>query len=166
MNSERKSLVIYFRRADENYAVGYIDKGNIEVIAEYIRDLIWADLFKVEPQNPYFKEYNTCIEESRERQNSHNAPIIDKNLDLTPYEVIYIGAPVYGGEMPEEMVTALKNLDFTGKIIRPFVTHEGSGLAGIPNQLKKICKNAKVKNGLAIRGSIVYEAKDQVQNWL
>ncbi len=36
----KKSLVIYFSRADENYAVGYIDKGNTEYIAEYVRMLL------------------------------------------------------------------------------------------------------------------------------
>ena len=44
----KKSIVIYFSRADENYGVGYIEKWNTEVIAEYIQELAWADLFKVE----------------------------------------------------------------------------------------------------------------------
>jgi hypothetical protein len=44
----KKSIVIYFSRADENYGVWYIEKWNTEVIAEYIQELIWADLFKVE----------------------------------------------------------------------------------------------------------------------
>ena len=58
---DKKSLVIYFSRADENYSVGYIDKGNTEYIAEYVRDITNADLFKVEPLVPYSKEYNVCI---------------------------------------------------------------------------------------------------------
>lgn len=58
---DKKSLVIYFSRADENYAVGYIDKGNTEYIAEYVRDIVGADLFKVEPLVPYSKDYNTCL---------------------------------------------------------------------------------------------------------
>ena len=44
-----KSLIIYFSRADENYAVGYIDKGNTEIVAEYVQELTGADMFKVEP---------------------------------------------------------------------------------------------------------------------
>ena len=43
-----KSLIIYFSRADENYAVGYIDKGNTEIVAEYVQELTGADMFKVE----------------------------------------------------------------------------------------------------------------------
>ena len=47
-----KSLIIYFSRADENYAVGYIDKGNTEIVAEYMQELTGADMFKVEPLVP------------------------------------------------------------------------------------------------------------------
>ena len=39
-----KSLIIYFSRADENYAVGYIDKGNTEIVAEYVQELTGADV--------------------------------------------------------------------------------------------------------------------------
>lgn len=53
--------------------------------------------------------------------------------------------------MPEEMVTALKDRDFTGKIIRPFVTHEGSGLANIPKEIKEVCKGATVLDGLEVK---------------
>lgn len=163
---DKKSLIIYFSRADENYSVGYIDKGNTEVIAEYIQKLTGADMFKVEPEIPYAKDYDTCINEAKERQTSHNAPIKEDIPDISSYEVIYIGSPVYWGDMPEELVTALKDLDFTGKIIRPFVTHEGSGLANIPSQIKEVCKGAEVMNGLAIRGSAAGSSKNKVEEWL
>ena len=103
-----KSLVIYFSRADENYSVGYIEKGNTEVIAEYISDITNnADLFKVEPLNPYSKDYATCINEAKERQRNHNAPIALPVPSISDYEVIYIGSPIYWGTMPEELFTAL-----------------------------------------------------------
>ena len=163
---DKKSIVIYFSRAGENYSVGYIDKGNTEVIAEYISDIIGSDMFKVEPANPYAADYNTCIKEAKERQASHNAPIVKEVPDLSEYEVIYVGAPVYWGDMPEELVTALKNIDFTGKTIRPFVTHEGSGLANIPNQIKEVCKGANVVEGLALRGSSVNSSRNKVEEWI
>lgn len=164
---DKKSLVIYFSRADENYSVGYITKGNTEVIAEYIKDIINADLFKVEPKNSYSKDYDTCIKEAKERQTSHNAPIIESVPNINNYEVIYIGAPVYWSYMPEEMVTALKDIDFTNKIIRVFTTHEGSGLGSIPTQVKQICKGAQVlDDSIAIYGSHVNTSKDEIEKWL
>ena len=136
---DKKSLIIYFSRADENYFGGSlktIEKGNTEVIAEYIKDITNADMFKVEPLVPYSKDYMTCINEAKERTKSHNAEIKEKLVDISNYEVIYVGSPVYWGGMPEELFTALKDLNFNGKIVRPFVTHEGSSLSNIPNQLK------------------------------
>ena len=61
---DKKSLIIYFSRADENYSVGYVEKGNTEYIAEFVRDIVGADMFKVEPLVPYAKDYKTCIEET------------------------------------------------------------------------------------------------------
>lgn len=163
---DKKSLIIYFSRADENYSVGYIEKGNTEVIAEYIKEITGADTFKVEPEVPYSKEYMTCIEEAKERTRKHEAPIKENIKDISPYEVIYIGSPIYWGGMPEEMFTALKELDFKGKIIRPFTTHEGSGLSNVPNQLKEICVGAQILDGLAVIGSQAKNSKEKVENWI
>lgn len=165
----KKSIIIYFSRADENYFGGtmkYIEKGNTEVIAEYIRDITEADIFKVEPLVAYSEDYMQCIEEAKVRTRNHNAPIKENVPDISSYEVIYVGSPVYWGGMPEELFTALKELDYTGKTIRPFVTHEGSGLSSIPNQLKDICVGAKVESGIAITGSQVNSAKVKIENWI
>lgn len=68
--------------------------------------------------------------------------------------------------MPEELVTALKTKDFSGKTIRIFTTHEGSGLGNIPNQIKRVCSGAEVVDGLAIRGASVNSAKNRVEDWI
>lgn len=73
---DKKSIIIYFSRADENYFGGtmkYIEKGNTEVIAEYIRDIVGADIFKVEPQVPYSADYMQCIEEAKVRTRNRNS---------------------------------------------------------------------------------------------
>jgi len=166
---DKKSIVIYFSRADENYFGGemkYINKGNTEVIAEYIKDIVGADIFKVEPLNPYSSKYMECIEEAKVRTREHSAPIKENIPNLSEYEVIYVGSPIYWGGMPEELFTALKGHDYSGKIIRPFVTHEGSGLSGVPRQLKEICAEAEVTSGLAIVGSQVNNSKSKVEEWI
>lgn len=76
---DKKSLVIYFSRADENYAVGNIEKGNTEVIAEYIQDITGADLFKVEPAKPFSKNYRECCREAMEEQRQNARPVL-KNI--------------------------------------------------------------------------------------
>ena len=166
---DKKSLIIYFSRADENYFGGemrYVDKGNTEIIAEYIKEITNADMFKVEPLNSYPADYMKCIEEAKVRTKEHNAPIKKEIPDISSYEVIYVGSPIYWGGMPEELFTALKGHDFNGKTIRPFTTHEGSGLSGVPRQLKEICIGSVILEGLAIEGSQVKNSKQKVEDWI
>ena len=160
-----KSLIIYFSRADENYAVGYIDKGNTEIVAEYVQELTGADMFKVEPAVPYAKDYKTCIEEAKQRIG--NAPIKQKPGDIPEYDIIFIMSPIYWGTYAPEIETALEGLDFSGKKVRIICTHEGSGLSGMPADVKRMCEGADVDlKGLAIKGSQVRESKDKVRAWL
>lgn len=160
-----KSLIIYFSRADENYAVGYIDKGNTEIVAEYVRDMTGADMFKAEPLVPYSADYNTCIEEAKKRVG--NAPIKESLTDISAYDTIYIMSPIYWGTYAPELETAIKDLDFTGKKVRVITTHEGSGLASVVRDVKKNCKGAIVdEKGLAIKGSQAKNSKATVERWL
>lgn len=161
----KKSLVIYFSRADENYAVGYVNKGNTEYIAEYVKDIVGADLFKVEPLIPYNKEYNKCILEAKQRVG--NAPIKNKINDISQYEVIYIMTPVYWGSYAPEIETAIKNSDFAGKIVRIVTTHEGSGLANVVEDIKKICTGANILNdSIAIKGTDCMSARGKIEDWI
>ena len=162
---DKKSLIIYFSRADENYAVGYIDKGNTEIIAEYVQEFTNADIFKIEPKIPYAKDYITCIEEAKQRIG--NAPIKEKITDISKYEVIYIMSPIYWGTYAPEVETAIKNLDFKNKIIRIISTHEGSGLANMVNDIKKICTGANVlDDAIAIKGSEAKNSKQIIKKWI
>ena len=160
-----KSLIIYFSRANENYAVGYIDKGNTEIVAEYVQELTGADMFKVEPKIPYAKDYKTCIEEAKQRIG--NAPIKEKLSDISTYDTVFVMSPIYWGTYAPEVETALEGLDFSNKKVRIICTHEGSGLSGMPADVKKMCKGADVEaTGLAIKGSQAKESKDKVKAWL
>ena len=162
---DKKSLVIYFSRADENYSVGYINKGNTEYIAEFVQEFTNADLFRVDPLVPYSKDYMTCIEEAKQRIG--NAPIKENVPDISEYEVIYIMTPIYWGTYAPELETALKELDFTGKTIRIVTTHEGSGLANVPKDVKRICNGAIVlDDAIAIRGADCKNARSKVENWI
>ena len=160
-----KNLIIYFSRADENYAVGYIDKGNTEYVAEYVQELIGADMFKVEPAVPYAKDYNTCIKEAKQRIG--NAPIKERLNDISSYDTIFIMSPIYWGTFAPEIETALSGLDFTGKKVRVISTHEGSGLGSMLSDVRRICKGAEVSDdGLAIRGSKARNSKEEIARWL
>lgn len=165
--NKKKSIVIYFSRADENYSVGFISKGNTEVIAEYIKDITSSDIFKVERKIDYAKDYQNAIEEAKQEQMANLRPELKEYLDdISEYETIYIGVPVYYGTMPQPMFTELERLNFTGKIVKPFTTHEGSGLGNVVSDLRKICVGATVLEGLAIYGHDVNNAKEIVEEWI
>lgn len=160
-----KSLIIYFSRADENYSVGYITKGNTEIAAEYLKELTGADMFKVDPLVPYASDYRTCTEEARQRIG--HAPIKDNPGSPEVYDVIYVMSPIYWGTFAPEMETALMGLDFTGKTVRIITTHEGSGLGNVVSHVSRICKGARVdRKGLAIWGSQVKHSKAEIAQWL
>lgn len=160
-----KSLIIYFSRADENYAVGYIEKGNTEIVAEYVQEMTGADMFKAEPLVPYAADYNTCIEEAKVRIG--NAPIKKKLTDISEYDTVYIMSPIYWGTYAPEVETALQGLDFSGKKVRVISTHEGSGLGSMISDVKKMCRGADVdRRGLAIRGSQAKDSRKTVEKWL
>lgn len=162
-------LIAFYSRADENYVNGLLkilDVGNTEVAAGIISELTGADLFKIEQINPYSESYNECISQAQKDQHQNIRPKL-KNYPQTldKYNVIYLGFPNYWGTMPMAVFTFLEHFDFSGKIIKPFCTHEGSGLGGSIDDIKRLCPNAKVKNGLAIRGGSVQRSEQEIKKW-
>lgn len=166
----KKSLVIYFSHTGENYmsdGIRNIDKGNTEVIAEMIKDIVGADLFKVEPVNEYPYNYNECCNVAKKELQNKERPELKRELDnIDEYEVIYIGYPIWWGTMPMPLFTQLEKLNFEGKIVKPFGTHEGSRMGSSEKDIKEICIGAKVLEGLPIQGSTVNNAKSIVENWI
>ena len=68
--------------------------------------------------------------------------------------------------MPMPVWTFLENHDFTGKVVLPFCTHEGSRMGNSEKDLSKLVTGATLKKGLPIQGSYVKNAKDDVAKWL
>lgn len=164
------NLVIYFSRSGENYFGGVlknIEKGNTEVIAEYIQEISGADLFKVESAVEYPEDYMKCIDVAKKELQNDARPELKETLtDISSYDTIYIGFPNWWGTIPMPMFTQLEQLDFEGKTVKPFVTHEGSGFGTSIKDLKKLCAGAEIKNGLSIPGVNVANAKSTVESWI
>ena len=166
----KKSLVIYFSHTGENYmsdGIRNIDKGNTEVIAEMIKDITKADLFKVEKAIDYPYNYRECVDLASKEKSENARPKLKEYLDnLDKYDTIFVGYPSWCGTMPMVLFTQLEKLNFTNKIIKPFCTNEGSRMGSSESDIKKICKGATVLVGLPIQGSVVYESKNKVENWI
>jgi len=163
-------LVAFYSRADENYVSGMIktlDIGNTEIAAGIIAKLIGADTFKIEQAQPYSQNYNECIAQAQADQNRNARPELKAYPEtLEQYKVIYLGFPNYWGTIPMAVFTFLEHYDFSGKIIKPFCTHEGNGLGGSIGDIRKLCTGAKVEMGLAIRGGSVKMSKAEIEKWV
>ena len=165
-----KKLIAFYSRADDNYVNGLIktlEVGNTEVAAGIIKELTGADLFKLEQLKPYARDYNECIAQAQADQRQNARPDLKSFPEtLDEYDVIYLGYPNYWSTMPMAVFTFLEHFDFSGKIIKPFCTHEGSGLGGSINDIRKLCPEAKVETGLAIRGGSVKRSRKDIEKWV
>ena len=165
-----KKLVAFYSRADENYVSGAIKNltvGNTEVAAGIIAELTGADLFKIEQVQPYSKNYNECIAQAQSDQKRDARPELVRYLEsIDGYDEIYLGYPNYWSTMPMAVFTFLEHFDFSGKTIKPFCTHEGSGLGSSVRDIKKMCPSAVVDDGLALRGSGVNNYKKELEKWV
>lgn len=165
-----KKLIAFYSRADENYFNGTLKMltvGNTETAAGIIKDLTGADMFKIEQTKPYSKGYNDCIEEARADQQRNARPELKAFPEsIDGYDVIYLGYPNYWSTMPMAVFTFLEHFDWKGKIIKPFCTHEGSGMRSSVSDIKKLCPGATVEEGLAIRGGSVEKSRKNIEGWV
>ena len=160
------SLVVYFSRTGEQYTVGVIEKGNTAIVAEMIALQTGADLFEVIPADDHYPmTYNALTDVARKEQRDKARPAYMGEVpDLSQYDTVFIGAPVWWGDWPMIMYTVFENNDFSGKKLIPFSTHEGSGLSGFDRKLASACPNAEVLEGLAIRGNDAQNNRDKVKS--
>lgn len=169
--TDSKILVVYFSHTGENYSVGVIEKGNTHIIADMIAEEVGADMFEIEPVNPYPSTYDECTDVAKREQNNNARPEFAGGIDdMEQYDTVFIGYPIWWGDLPMVVYTFLESYDLSGKTIIPFCTHEGSGLSGTGHSIKSACPNATVLDGLAIRGSVAQnkqdEARADVVKWL
>ena len=168
--AEVKSLVVVFSRADENYSVGYITKGNTMILAEMIASKTGSDLFEIQPAKKYPADYDTCIDIAKKELNAKARPAILEDKDVSEYDTVYFGYPIWWGDLPMCFYTFIEAHDWNGKKIIPFCTHEGSGLAGTERNLKRALKGAEIMKGLAVRGSTAQNDKSgaerAIDSWL
>ena len=162
--ADKKILIAYFSRAGENYNVGTVSKGSTEVIAEMIAKETGGDLFKIEPVNPYPLNYNDTVRIARdEKRNNVRPKIKNKVNNLKNYDVIFLGYPIWHGDLPMVFYTFLDENNLSGKTIILFSTHEGSGLADTVNSIEKYTKGNVVRAALSVRGKKVQDSSEKVE---
>ena len=148
-------LVVYFSHAGENYGVGVIEEGNTAKMGKIIAEQMEADIFELVPVVPYPEDYDSCLDVATEEQRTAARPEYEEEIEnWAQYDTVFIGYPIWWGNIPNIVYTFMEAYDFAGKTVIPFNTHEGSGQARSQKDIEDLMpEEATVLKGLAVRGS-------------
>jgi flavodoxin len=140
--SARKILIAYFSRT-----------GTTRQVADLIRQSVGGDIVEVKPVNPYPAEYRATTDQAKwEQETNFRPPITTQAVAMETYDTVFIGYPNWWGTMPMPLFTFLEKYDVGNKTLIPFCTHEGSRLGHSVSDIKALCPNSTVLDGLALRG--------------
>lgn len=156
-----KKLVVY-----------YSYTGHTRMIAEAIQKKLNCDILEIKPVKEYTRDYNQVVKEEQNNESSQKKPEIQKiDKDLTQYDEIIIGSPVWWYTIAPVIRTFLSGNDFTGKVIKPFATNAG-WLGRTFEEVKKLCPDAIVEKGMNIVFTEDYTDKqvvtsaDEIDGWI
>ena len=168
MEQKGKALVVFFSHAGDNYAVGNIEVGNTKIVADYISEITGADQFEIVTHKYDGMAYNPLIKLAQEEANKGELPEYEGDVDMSGYDTVFIGGPVWWGTYPQVMFTFFKKHenDLAGKTVIPFTTHEGSGLANCVEDVKDAFPGARVTKDFSIYGHEVRTERAKVEKWL
>ena len=162
-----KSIVIFFSHAGDNYSVGNIEVGNTKIVADYISEITGADQLEIVTHKYDGMAYTPLINLAKEEANKGELPPYEGSApDLSQYDTVFIGGPIWWGTYPQVMFTLFRDINLDGKTVIPFTTHEGSGLASTVSDVKKSFPKANVQKGWSIYGHEVRSGRAKVEKWL
>ena len=151
--SNKKVAVVYFSAT-----------GTTKTVAEYIKTAANADIYEIVPKEKYSSEdlnWNNNNSRSTKEQNNKNArPEIQNNIDVSSYDVIFIGYPIWWGDTPRIIQTFMEKTNLNGKTMIPFCTSSSTGISGSENTLKSY-------SGINwISGKRLTTSQSEVTNWV
>ena len=151
--------------------ISFSKSGNTQIISDYINKSTKITLYNIKPKNSYPSSYDETLKIAENEQNTNARPEIDNPLtDISNYDIILLGYPLWYGHLPNIVITQLELLDLENKEIYPFNTHGSSGISNSVNDIKKYASDANVHNGFPIKGSDAKSGnsnvKTQVNDWL
>lgn len=154
-----KKLVVYFSYTN-----------NTRTIANKIKEKLNCDILEIKTVIPYSNDYQTVVDDEQNSEASNHLPEIQKiDIDLTQYDEIILGTPVWWYRPVPAIRTFLNQYDLSGKTIKPFATNAG-WLGKTFKEIKSLCPNSKVEEGM----NIVFESysdklvtsEKEIENWI
>ena len=156
-----KALVAYFSAS-----------GVTSKVAKNLASAIGADIFEIKPVQKYSKaDLNWMDKRSRssvEMNDRSSRPAIAERVNqMSDYDVVFIGFPIWWYREPSIIDTFMEAYDFSGKTIVPFATSGGSGLGDSAENMQTLAKGAKVEDGKRFgRNASASELKNWAEKYL
>ena len=146
-------IVFYSRPRSEGIdgKQGLSKPGNTEAVALQLQKLTGADIFRIETKKPYPDNIDRLGEVAKAEKESEARPALKQAVfDMSRYDTVILGYPIWHGTMPMVVKTFLEKADFSGKTIIPFATHEISYMGDSEQDLKACCPSAEIFLGTAL----------------
>lgn len=142
--------------------------GNTKTVAENLAEIRGCDIVEIEPAVPYTEEdldysNDSCRANLEQNDDSARPEIANTIENIDSYDVIYLGFPIWWGDMPKIMCTFLDTYDLSGKTIAPFCTSGGSGISSAADRIAEMEPDAEVTEGLRTSTS---SAEADLTDWL
>lgn len=133
--------------------------GNTEGVAQQLAGLLSADLYAITPAEPYTEadlDYTNPNSRSQVEGSDPDArpALAGEALDLTGYDTIFLGYPIWNGQAPKLLSTFLETYDCTGKTIVPFCTSGSSGIGASATDLHGLAPSTSWLSGRRFSGSV------------
>ena len=139
-----KILIVYLSRTN-----------NTKVVAELIQTKVGGDLVALELLKPYPTDYKTTVAQVAKENESGYLPPLKTQIDnIAQYDIVFVGFPTWGMQLPPPVKSFLKQYDLSGKTVVPFNTNAGYGVGSCFQTLESLCANSKILDGFEIKGGI------------
>jgi flavodoxin len=164
-----KLLIVYLSRTN-----------NTKAIAEIIRQRVGGRLLALELETPYPADYSTTVQQVvHENETGYLPPLKTKIERMEQYDVLFVGFPTWGMQLPPPVKSFLHQYDLKGKTVIPFNTNGGYGPGSSFQTVRELCPQSTILEGFAIRGGSerdgqyllikdarAEEASKEVETWL
>lgn len=142
--------------------------GTTEYVARMIQDNVGGDLYSIQTVEPYPTDFDTVVDQNHQEMADGTLPeLATSDLDVSGYDTVFIGYPVWATNAPQAIFSFLSQYDLSGKTVIPFCTHDGYGAGGSYSDIAEAIQGeAAVLDGLAIEAPDVPDSADTVADWL
>lgn len=141
--------------------------GTTLMVAERIAEATGADLFRIETTDAWPDDYDAMTAQvQREQDEGYLPPLAAAVQDWDAYDTVYLGHPVWWGQLPHVVRSFLAQHDLAGKAAVPFSTSSSSGNAAALDALRELCPEADVREALHLTRGSLPGALDEVEPWI